>query len=94
MTSALRLSPTTIYVLLVLATGVSFLLGTNAREEALVADRWATAGILLVAAVKVRFVILDFMDVRDAPPALRLALEGWVVGVVGILAWFFCLAPR
>ncbi|MDB5726680.1 MAG: hypothetical protein JWQ16_3434 [Novosphingobium sp.] len=41
-------------------------------------------GVIVVALIKVRFVILDFMEARTAPIQLRLALEGWVVllGVV------------
>jgi hypothetical protein len=40
--------------------------------------------VIVVALIKVRFVILDFMEVHTAPFQLRLALEGWgvLVGVV------------
>jgi len=51
--------------------------------------RWQGVVVILLALVKVRFVILDFMEVRHAPKALRLALEGWVVvislALVGML---------
>ncbi len=80
-------SATTIWLLLMLATAVSWWLGGGAST---LAPRHATAGILLMAAIKVRFVILDFMEVRSAPLPLRLALEAWVALVlVALLAMFW-----
>jgi Prokaryotic Cytochrome C oxidase subunit IV len=35
--------------------------------------------ILAVALFKVRIVVLDFMEIRRAPVALRFVLEGWVI---------------
>lgn len=52
----------------------------------------AVAVILVIAAalVKVRFVVMEFMEVRLAPWALRGPLEIWIVGVsVAILALWF-----
>ncbi|MDE2596136.1 MAG: cytochrome C oxidase subunit IV family protein [Sphingomonadales bacterium] len=43
----------------------------------------AIAIVIGVALIKVRLVILDFMEVRRAPLALRLALELWVVALAG-----------
>jgi hypothetical protein len=51
--------------------------------------RWQGAAVIVLALIKVRFVILDFMEVRHAPALLRLALEAWVVligaALVGML---------
>jgi Prokaryotic Cytochrome C oxidase subunit IV len=47
--------------------------------------RFAIAGILVLAFIKVRIVILDFMEVRHAPIGLRLALEAWVVLVCAMM---------
>lgn len=45
--------------------------------------------VILLAFVKVRFVLLDFMEVRHAPLVLRLALELWAgvacVAIIGAL---------
>lgn len=41
--------------------------------------------VIVVALIKVRFVILDFMEVRTAPIQLRLALEGWLVLLGAVL---------
>lgn len=37
--------------------------------------------ILVLAFVKVRLVVLDLMEIRNAPLPLRLLLEGWIAGV-------------
>jgi heme/copper-type cytochrome/quinol oxidase subunit 4 len=43
--------------------------------------RLATIAIVLIAAIKVRLVLLHFMELRHAPLPLRLVFEGWVVVV-------------
>jgi hypothetical protein len=50
----------------------------------------AVLGILLIAAVKVRYVILDFMELRNAPLPARVIAEVWpVVVAVTILGFWF-----
>lgn len=39
----------------------------------------AGAGILVLAVLKARFVIIDFMGLGAAPPALRIGLIAWPV---------------
>lgn len=52
--------------------------------------RAAIALVIGVALLKVRIVVLDFMEVRHAPWALRLPLEGWIVGIgLGILGLWY-----
>jgi Prokaryotic Cytochrome C oxidase subunit IV len=41
--------------------------------------------VIVAAMIKVRFVVLDFMEVRRAPWALRLVLEAWIVGLASVL---------
>lgn len=45
--------------------------------------------VIILAFVKARLIILDFMDVRHAAPALRLALETWIAvlcaALIGLL---------
>ena len=49
-----------------------------------------TASVLVLAFVKVRIVILDFMEVRHAPVAMRIALEAWgVIACGSIIALLF-----
>jgi heme/copper-type cytochrome/quinol oxidase subunit 4 len=50
----------------------------------------AVVGIFLIAAMKVRYVILDFMELRNAPIPVRVAFEAWpVVVAVMILGFWF-----
>jgi len=44
--------------------------------------RLATTAVIVIAFIKVRYVVLDFMEVRTAPLVLRCILEGWSV-IVG-----------
>jgi hypothetical protein len=50
----------------------------------------AVVGIFLIAAVKVRYVMLDFMELRAAPIPVRIAFEAWpaVVAVMILGFWF------
>jgi hypothetical protein len=64
------------------ATALSSQLG---RGSFLGDPRNAGAAILLIAFVKIRFVILDFMELRHAPLGMRVAGEAWVIGAAALL---------
>ncbi len=49
------------------------------------AGRYATVIAILVAALKIRYVLLDFMELRAAPPLLRLACELWASALAAII---------
>jgi heme/copper-type cytochrome/quinol oxidase subunit 4 len=52
--------------------------------------RLALAAIFAVAAWKVRLVMTDFIELREAPVAGRLVFEGWAVAVpllIVLVAW-------
>jgi hypothetical protein len=78
----LRKPVTIVWAALMLATITStWLLSNNS-----VTPEVATVAILLIAALKVRFVIWHFMEVRRAPLALRFICDGWLLAVTaGIL---------
>ena len=48
-----------------------------------------TYGVLLIAVIKTRFVIRNFMEVRDAPLWLQLACDAWLVALFAMLALFY-----
>jgi heme/copper-type cytochrome/quinol oxidase subunit 4 len=89
MTALLRHSTTYVWLLLVAATFASWWLGT---DHGLDSHTTATLAIMTVAFIKVRFVGLYFMELRDAPLPLRLAFESYVVLVLGVVAGFYLLA--
>ena len=67
-----------VWLALVAATGVSWAVGADHGD----AVQAGTAVSLAIAFLKIRFVGMDFMELREAPPGLRRAFEGWVA-VVG-----------
>ncbi len=50
----------------------------------------AVTGIFIIAAVKVSYVMLDFMELRQAPLPVRAAFQAWpvVVVIVNLGFWF------
>lgn len=53
------------------------------------------AAVLAVAFFKVRIIILEFMELRDAPIALRAVVEGWtwltmllLIAMLGLGVWY------
>jgi len=82
MLSMLRHRTTAIWLLLVLATGASWGLGSETRDHASTA---AATTLMLVAFIKVRLVGLHFMDLRSAPLALRLVFEAYVVAAFTVV---------
>lgn len=46
---------------------------------------WGVGVVLVLAFVKVRIVVMHFMEVGHAPWPFRLALECWIVGVCATL---------
>jgi hypothetical protein len=86
-----RTAVTPVWAGLMLATAWSWWLGT---DHALgIDDREATTAlIVLVAFIKVRFVGAYFMELRHAPPALRLAFDGWVLATCAAILVIYLLS--
>ncbi len=83
MPSLLRRKITFVWLVLILATALSWQLGHGFGFG----DRYtyATVAIVIIAFIKVRLVFLDFMELRHAPLPLRLAFESWALVVGGTL---------
>lgn len=73
---------TAIWLVLAAATALSWRVGHGGFS---IEARWASAALIVIALVKIRFVILDFMELRHAPLPFRLAGEAWVVAVASTL---------
>ncbi|MCE1183601.1 MAG: cytochrome C oxidase subunit IV family protein [Rhodocyclales bacterium] len=76
------------WLILMIATGITWYLG-----EVGAAGTPAIVAMLLIAFVKGRLVILDFMELRGAPRLWRILLEGWMilVGALILIAYFMSL---
>ena len=83
MLSLLRRKITFVWLVLILATALSWQLGHGFGFG----DRYtyATVAIIIIAFIKVRLVFLDFMELRYAPLPLRLAFESWTLVVGGTI---------
>jgi hypothetical protein len=74
--------PIIIWALLAAATIGALLLGTS-HGASVNSAQAGTAAALAVGFVKVRYIGLEFMEIRTAHPALRWIFEGWVA-VIGV----------
>jgi hypothetical protein len=89
MTGLFKNRITILWLLLMAATALSW---ESVRAFDIRGDfRYATTGVLIVAFVKVRFVGLDFMELRHAPLPLRIAFELWCVAVCALLIVLYWL---
>ncbi len=70
---------TGIWLLLLAITAVSGWLGSGRAVRDNGCHRYVGAAIVALAFVKIRFVILDFMEIRHAPFPMRLVCEAWVI---------------
>ena len=68
------------WLVLLIATAITWYLG-----EVGAAGTGAIVAMLAIAFVKGRLVILDFMELRQAPLMWRLLLEGWLILVSGLI---------
>jgi len=78
---------TIVWAALMLATITStWLLSNNS-----VTPEVATVAIMLIAALKVRFVIWHFMEVHRAPLALRFICDGRLLAVTAVILTVYLL---
>jgi hypothetical protein len=91
MRSVVRTRATGVWFILVIATTVSWMLGTD-HGLGNHSHRFASVVILMVALFKVRLVGLYFMELRDAPLPLRGLFEGYCVVVCGLTIGMYLLA--
>lgn len=74
---------TYVWVFLSAITMLSLWLGHARAGEAYGASVPITMAVLAIAAIKCRFIIQEFMEVRTAPRWLRLSTDAWLVALWG-----------
>jgi len=77
---------TGMWVALIVATLVSWTLG---QSDWLGSTRRTSIAILIIAFLKIRYVILDFMELREAPLIMRMVAEAWVLIVCATIIAFY-----
>jgi len=80
MITALKNPANRAWLVLIVATAITWYLG-----EVGAAGTGAIVAMLLIAFVKGRLVILDFMELREAPKMWRILLEGWLILVSSLI---------
>ena len=80
MLNVLKNSAHRAWLILMVATSITWYLG-----EVGAAGTLAIVSMLLIAFVKGRLVILDFMELRAAPRLWRILLEGWLILVSSLI---------
>jgi hypothetical protein len=88
LTTLLKTRITAVWLGLIVATLVSWRIGTDHGVHASL----ATAVVLVVAFVKVRFVGVYFMELRSAPVWLRSVFEGYCLVVCTVLIVMYLAA--
>lgn len=78
---------TRVFVGLALLTALSWSLAERDGRpgEPSTADAITVVLVVSIAAVKLRLVGMCFMELKDAPVALRLAFDAWIVIVSGLI---------
>jgi hypothetical protein len=82
MQAMLQTRVTLIWLLLVAATILSWEMGHGAGFHEL---RYASVAIIIVAFVKVHFVIMEFMEIRTAPLFMCVIAQVWLVAICATL---------
>jgi hypothetical protein len=87
--SVLRERVTMVWLGLIVATCVT----TWGLSKDLFSPDVAVIGIFTIAAVKVSYVMLDFMELRYAPIPVRVAFQAWPVAVAAMILGFWFATP-
>jgi hypothetical protein len=74
-----------ITIIWLMLLGITMLTWKTGNAGSGVAGGLPGSVVLVVAFIKVRWVLLDFMEVRHAPRLLRVLVECWVVLLCAIL---------
>lgn len=77
-----------------LLTGVTLLswwIGSNDGLQAFTLNAGISVGVILMAALKVRLIVWEFMELKHAPRTLRRTADATLAGLIGILllVYFF-----
>ena len=77
MTAVFNIKLTIVWLLLIIATALSWQFGHGMGFGDQL--HYATVAVLIITFIKVRFIYLDFMELKTAPPALRWVVEAWAL---------------
>jgi cytochrome c oxidase subunit IV len=91
MRSYIRNRLTYIWLFLSIITIISWWTGSGHGATFQHASVPVTAVVLMIALIKTRFVIRNYMEVRWAPSWLRLTCDAWLLCLFGMFVCFYWL---
>ena len=80
------------WLVLLLASFLGYLLGLRLEVEPRQTHTFFAVSILLIAIVKCRIVIRNYMDVRFAPVWLQRACDSWLLLNFGMVVAYYLVA--
>ncbi|MGO9932601.1 MAG: cytochrome C oxidase subunit IV family protein [Steroidobacteraceae bacterium] len=89
MRSYIRNRSTRIWLFLSLLTVLSWWTGSARGADFYQADALVTGVVLLIALIKTRFVIRNYMEVRFAPSWLQLTCDAWLLCLFAGISCFY-----
>lgn len=89
--SLARLPKSGIWLLLMAATGLSWWFSSEEGANAGAFQTAIASGILIIAFIKVRLIMMHFMEIETAPAFLRWLCEFWMTGVCTLLICLYRL---
>jgi cytochrome c oxidase subunit IV len=76
----MQLAVTRVWLVLIAAAVLSWMVSEHSA-----AVKVATSAVVLIAALKVRLIVIHFMELRWRPRPWRILFELWILGVVAII---------
>ena len=80
-----------VWLALVAVTLLSWWLGSLHRQREFQSSAPITYAVISIAAIKVRVIVREFMEVRSAPRSLRRLTDGWTVFALAALLVIYSL---
>ncbi len=74
-----------VWLVLILATAISWVIGTDSASQLGFGPETARVLILIIAFIKIRLVLMHFMELNNAPRSLKWTGEAWVVLMCSVL---------
>ncbi len=85
----MRLPATRVWLVLIAAAVLSWMISEHST-----AAKVTTSAVVLIAALKVRLIVMHFMELRWRPRPWRMLFELWTLGVTAIILGGYWIPER
>ncbi|PPE72070.1 hypothetical protein C3942_20455 [Solimonas fluminis] len=83
-----------VFALLTGVTLLSWWLGAGDDRQAFSPDAALSLAVILMAAIKLRMIVWEFMELRHAPLRVRRGADGFLWGIVGVMLLVYAFGSR